>query len=129
MEIVCLVDCGIGRRPRCCRDEKTRVTIWGGRTTRWTGARTAGFLARGFRGNQVRARPVNSTVGPTSLIEKKDKPARGLSLGQDARLVIGTSVARCVSPRSRISAGEDSSALPSGAAQQIVGRERRERVS
>ncbi len=24
----------IARRPRCCGDEKTRVTIWGGRTNR-----------------------------------------------------------------------------------------------
>ncbi len=69
MDIVCLVDCGIARRPRCCRDEKTRVTIWGGRTTRWAGARAAKLSARGFRGFPVCARPVNSTVRPHRYFE------------------------------------------------------------
>jgi hypothetical protein len=37
------------------------------------------------------------------LFEKKDKPARDLSLTQDARLIASSSVARNVTPRLRVS--------------------------
>src|SRR5438105_2456668 len=75
-------------------------------------------------------RPVNSDVVSTLLFEKKDKPARDLSLGLDARLVPGTSVARWDSPRLLVSLNStNSSALQSGATQHIVGRERNQRAS